>query len=135
MAEHRLTIKQRKFIDNLFLGMTQAEAYLAAGYKAKNRHVASSAANRLLKKVDIKAAIDDREAGVIAGIKRRLHAEADKSLNKVFELRDRASVPADITKLKAAQDTLDRLGIKPPERTDVSGTMHFVIEHVKRDDS
>ena len=75
-----------------------------------------------------------KELRIEADLKRRLHAEGGKSLDRIVSLRDKASSPSDITRLKAAQDILDRLGIKPEERIGIDGTMHFVIEHVKRDE-
>lgn len=48
-------IKHEKFVQNLVKGLTNGEAYIKAGYDAKNNDVASAAATRLLKDVRISA--------------------------------------------------------------------------------
>ena len=43
-----LNIKQLKFVDNVFEGMTQYEAYIKAGYEAADDSVARANASRLI---------------------------------------------------------------------------------------
>jgi phage terminase small subunit len=49
--------QHEKFVQELLRGRSQADAYLAAGYKAKSTAVASAAATRLLKNPDIQKRI------------------------------------------------------------------------------
>ena len=49
--------RHEKFVQELLRGKSQADAYLAAGYKAKSTAVASAAATRLLKNPDIQKRI------------------------------------------------------------------------------
>lgn len=49
-----LNQKQRKFADGVLAGKTPADAYKAAGYRAKNRHTAEQAASRLLRNVEVR---------------------------------------------------------------------------------
>lgn len=71
---------------------TPAEAYLKAGYKAKDERVASAAATRLLKHVNVKARIAELQAGRVerlnietTDVVRWLHAVAAFDIRKVVE--------------------------------------------------
>lgn len=67
-----LTEREARFIVNLKAGMSNGDAYIAAGYKVKNKSVASAQANRLLKRQKIQDAMqkyqdDLREKSCIKG--------------------------------------------------------------------
>ena len=49
----KLTIKQERFAQNLFLGMNQSRAYVEAGYVCKSRGTLRSAACRLATNVNV----------------------------------------------------------------------------------
>jgi hypothetical protein len=51
--------QHEKFVQEIVKGKSQGDAYLAAGYKAKNELVASAAATRLLKDVKIVARLSE----------------------------------------------------------------------------
>ena len=54
-----LNVKQLKFIDNLFVGMSQVKAYKDAGYKAEG-HSAESSASEILRNPEVAAEIKKR---------------------------------------------------------------------------
>lgn len=59
--------KRRRFVEEYRLDRNGARAYRAAGYTAKNAHVAAVEASKLLTKPDIAAAVAEAEAAVVAG--------------------------------------------------------------------
>lgn len=86
-----LTIKQRKFVDEVVKSGNATEAVKKAGYKIKNRHVAESIGSENLWKPEIKAEIEDR-LKVAKDIIYWLATTAEK----------------EETRLRAAQDIIDR---------------------------
>jgi len=54
----QLSDRIEKFCQGLVLGRTNCDAYLSAGYKAKNNATASTLAGRLLKKVEIQERLE-----------------------------------------------------------------------------
>lgn len=54
-----LNDRQRKFCENLALGMTQYEAYKRAGYDIKSEKAADAAASRLLTNVKVSTYLDE----------------------------------------------------------------------------
>jgi phage terminase small subunit len=54
----RLRDKERLFCEALVLGKTNCEAYISAGYKAKNKSTAANLAYRLLKKVCVQKTLE-----------------------------------------------------------------------------
>lgn len=61
MANNELNERQRRFADNVLRGMTQEEAYIAAGYKSKGA-AARKNASRLMTNEDVQAYLNDRRA-------------------------------------------------------------------------
>jgi phage terminase small subunit len=53
-----LTAKQQKFCEEYLIDLNATQAYLRAGYKAKDENTAYAAASRLLRNVKVKAVID-----------------------------------------------------------------------------
>lgn len=66
MSEQLLNPRQHRFVREILKGSTQAEAYLKAGYKSKNRQVADSNATRLVRNAQIKAALAAARAAPMA---------------------------------------------------------------------
>lgn len=62
MPNKKLPIKQELFCQEYIIDYNGVEAYIRAGYKAKNRHVAAVQANKLLTKPDIAKKINDLKA-------------------------------------------------------------------------
>ena len=60
-----LNEKQARFVEELLLDMSPADAYLRAGYRVASREVAWKASSRLLKNVEVLRAIDEAQAGRI----------------------------------------------------------------------
>lgn len=61
MAYSDLNQRQRRFIDEYILTGCGSQAYRKAGYKDGNNHCVAVRANQLLTKLDIKAAISQRQ--------------------------------------------------------------------------
>jgi phage terminase small subunit len=57
VQDARLSDRERLFCEGLVQGKTNYEAYLSAGYKAKNKGSANTLAGRLLQKVDIQKSL------------------------------------------------------------------------------
>ena len=82
--------QHEKFAQALVKGKSHGEAYLAAGYKAKNASVASAAATRLLKKVNIQARVAElqtkaEERAVVdrAWVLKRLVENVDRAMTAI----------------------------------------------------
>lgn len=82
--------QHEKFAQALVKGKSHGEAYLAAGYKAKNASVASAAATRLLKKVNIQARVAElqtkaEERAVVdrAWVLKRLVENVDRAMTVI----------------------------------------------------
>ena len=103
-------IRQRKFIDNLFLGMSQKAAYIEAGYKDDE-----SNASRLTSNDKVKEEIERRLADIGYRNRIRLARISETGLAKLLVIIKDDEVDFK-TKLDAIKDTLDRVGLKPVER-------------------
>jgi phage terminase small subunit len=66
MSQQLLNPHQHKFVRGILKGLTQAEAYKAAGYKAKSRAVADTNAARLIRSDRISAALASARAAPMA---------------------------------------------------------------------
>jgi phage terminase small subunit len=53
-----LTIRERKFLENIMLGMKRPDAYLAAGYNVASRNKVRASAANLLARPKVRAALD-----------------------------------------------------------------------------
>ena len=108
-------IRQRKFIDNLFLGMSQKKAYIEAGYKddAKN-------ASRLTRNDQVAAEIARRLEEIDHRNRIRLARISETALAKLLVIINNGSLD-DRVKLDAIKDALDRAGLKPVERFAIGG--------------
>ena len=91
--------QHEKFVQELLRGKSQADAYLAAGYKAKSTAVASAAATRLLKNPDIQKRI--------AEFHEKTELETALTLEEHMKelklLREMAKAEGDITAAIAAE--------------------------------
>lgn len=56
--------RRKRFADEYLVCLNGTEAYKRAGYKAKNDHVASVEASKLLAKPDVKAYVEERQKTV-----------------------------------------------------------------------
>ncbi len=68
-----LTKKQQLFVYEYLIDLNAAGAYVRAGYKAANDQVAASCAHKLLRKADIREAIDEAQGERL----KRLELDAD----------------------------------------------------------
>lgn len=83
-------IKHEKFVQNLVKGLTNGEAYLKAGYDAKNADVASAAATRLLKDVRITARLAELTQRVADSAAEKISISKSWVLNKLVENVERS---------------------------------------------
>lgn len=94
-----LTIKQRKFIDEVVISWNATDAAIKAGYKAKNRNTAHAIGAENIQKPTIKAEIEDR----LEVAKKMIYTLATTAEKEEIRLR-------------ASQDIVDRNEGKPIQR-------------------
>lgn len=82
MASNKLTPKQDLFCQEYIIDHNGVEAYLRAGYKAKNKNVAAVQANRMLSKPNIAKKINDLKEKR----EEKLKISAEWVLNEAVEL-------------------------------------------------
>lgn len=111
-----LTIKQRKFIDEVVKTGNASEA-ASKVYKCKNRVVAWSIGTENLQKPLIKAGIEDR---------------LNKAKDKIYKLMNEAE--KEETQLRAAQDIVDRVEGKPTQRVISENTIKMVDENTSMEE-
>ena len=128
--EVKLSIKHERFVNALLSGMSRSDAYLAAGYKRRDRLKVGKAAYNLWKKVEIQNEIKRRKTILFEQYKEAMDAQVADAI----EARGRlVSYPnfGSATQMKAIADVLDRAGFKPKEERDIehSGNIRFVIDY------
>jgi len=126
-----LNIRQRKFIDNLFVGMSQVKAYKEAGYEGEG-HSAESAASKVLRNVEVQSEIKRRLTDIDHRNRIRLGRISETGLAKLLNIIQDDKVDNRV-KLDAIKDALDRAGLKPVEKQEHSGEVKVNIELVGGD--
>jgi len=111
MKKNNLNIRQLKFIDNLFKGMTQTKAYIEAGYESK---ISDAKASRLVRDGKVVNEIKKRLDDINVGNRIRLGRISETALAKLLTIIQSEDVDFK-TKLDAIKDALDRAGLKPIE--------------------
>lgn len=111
MKKNSLNIRQLKFIDNLFKGMTQTKSYTEAGYESKTPDVKAS---RLVRNGKIVNEIKKRLDDINVGNRIRLGRISETALAKLLTIIQSEDVDNKV-KLDAIKDALDRAGLKPIE--------------------
>jgi len=109
MKKSNLNIRQLKFIDNLFQGMTQIKAYTEAGYSPVEAN-----ASRLIRNDKVIAEIKRRLDDIDFKNRIRLGRISETALAKLLVIIQNDDVD-NKTKLDAIKDALDRAGLKPIE--------------------
>jgi len=109
MKKSNLNIRQLKFIDNLFQGMTQIKAYTEAGYSPVEAN-----ASRLIRNNKVVAEIKRRLDDIDFKNRIRLGRISETALAKLLIIIQNDDVD-NKTKLDAIKDALDRAGLKPIE--------------------
>lgn len=133
MANDKLSVKERKFIDNLFAGMSQGKAYIEAGYKP-SIDGAYSFASRMIRKDKVKREIERRQAEIRAASMNELYVVGQSAVKSLAKMMIQGT-KEDRVKLDATKDVLDRLGIKEPEKAELehSGEVLFKLENINLD--
>ncbi len=125
-------IRQRKFIDNLFLGMSQKTAYIEAGYKAEG-HSAESSASKMLRNVEVSAEMKKRLTDINRRNSIRLARISEIALANLLNIIQDGGTK-DRTKLNAIKDVLDRVGLKPVEKQKVESGYEITVRHANEKD-
>lgn len=121
-ADKELNPRQKLFCRNYAMGMTQAEAWLGAGYDCTQESAVTQAWSAL-QKVAIKAEVERCQDRMDKAIDRILLANAYKGAIKAGQLIDfsKPEVMASMSK-----DAMDRQKGKPKQQHEMSGQ----IEHI-----
>lgn len=98
-----LTKKQKMFADSYLETGNATRAVKEAGYNIKNDGVASTIGSENIRKVNIKD---------------YLISKADAAASMIFELSQSAKTES--VRLSASKDILDRAGLKPTEKKDIT---------------
>ena len=125
----KLNPKHEKFIQNILSGMTQAEAYIAAGYSPKT---ARQNGHRLITNEYVRGEIERRLDEVKQAAKVHLEQESLKAARTLTGLLD-GGTKEDFCRLYAAKDVLDRTGLKAEEKVQHTGEIKVVKEIVTAD--
>ncbi|MEX0621817.1 MAG: terminase small subunit [Candidatus Woykebacteria bacterium] len=124
----RLSPKHAKFLQEYFNnGYNAIEAYTKAGYKAKNRIIASKAASRLLKNVEVQEILDANleEARVI------LKSAAPRMAALLVETAESKGFKQG-TRITAAREALDRVGVMRPAEAKVEQEFNIQINFIDK---
>lgn len=114
----RTNPKRLKFVEEYFKGGGNAtEAYLKAGYKAKNRDNAAKQANQLMRNNEVRELID-RE---LSKQKDKLRGLVPKAIGTLEEILDNKELRESV-RIDASKEVLDRAGVQPlpPQKSDNS---------------
>lgn len=122
----RLNERQSKFVDGIVKGMTQYEAYMAAGYKVKNADHAMSNASTLIRNPKVEKELQRRLERAEKSNRQRMAFAANQAIEELIKLAD-FSTPS--TQLNAIKDILDRTGYKPTDKHEheITGNQQITI--------
>ena len=124
--EIKLSARHQKFVEAILAGKNHTDAYLAAGYKRRDRLKVGKAAYNLWKKVEIQNEIKRRKTILFEQYKEAMDAQVADAIEARGRLVNYPNFGS-ATQMKAIADVLDRAGFKPKEETDVGGTIK--IDH------
>jgi phage terminase small subunit len=113
MKKYKLNIRQQRFIDNLFEGKSQKDAYIAAGYKGKGKS-AEASSSEILRNLKVVAEIGRRLNDINTKNKVRLGRISEVALSEALKIIKDPLVDPKI-KVDAIKDILDRVGLKTTE--------------------
>jgi hypothetical protein len=138
MSKERLNPRQMLFVDGIEKGMSQVEAYLAAGYDGgKDNHSAYSYSSQLFTNPKIVAELYKRVSNRKAGVRQRLSTMSDMATNLYIKIMSIKSDDPEIMRLqqKTASDILDRNGHKPKEEIEHTGDISISVSKAILDGS
>lgn len=119
----KLNIRQIKFIDNLFLGMSLVKAYREAGYKGRGKSDYSDS-SRLLRKANVLAELKARIEAHRETVSARLMTITDGATNayiRILKLKAGNNPALIEIQRKVAQDLFDRAGLQPVVKVALGG--------------
>lgn len=132
LAMSDLNSRQIKFVRNLLIGMTYTDAYVGAGYHAKNDTVAAANASRLIANDKVKAFWDEEKAKLLDLSRSRIVSLALDALPVVQSVMTTSK--DDFARLGAAKDILDRAGLKPETKIELGGEGRVIINFLGLED-
>lgn len=122
-----MNANQKKFVKNRIKGMSRTEAYMDA-YGTEDRVYARTAASRLMNTNDrVREAMRNYLDGAIQEAQELLEADSTEAAETLIELRKDGS-KEDGVRIRAAQDILDRAGLKPVEKAEIFGSLDISVE-------
>jgi len=124
----RISPKHLKFLQGYFSnGFDRIKAYQDAGYRVKNRIVASKAASRLLKSVEIQEILDSN----LEEAKTILKSAAPRMAALLVETADNKGVKHG-TRIAAAREALDRIGVIRPSEARIEPEFNIQINFIDK---
>lgn len=126
----RLSPRHIAFItEYLNNGYNRIDAYLKAGYKSKNRVVASQDASKLLENGRIRSILSENteEAKIILK-----NASAKAAAKLAHTLDTENPLVKEGVKVTAAKDILDRAGVLPPEQKKPDQAFNIQINFIRK---
>ncbi len=124
VKKKKLNPRQVKFIALYTTGgLTRAEAYSGAYGVKLNDQARKSAYTLIATNCDVKAQIDEIGEAKLASVKERFMLELDATAEEYFNIRSVGS-PEYAVRLKACIDHFDRVGLKPKDELELSGSLN-----------
>lgn len=124
----KLTLKQKRFVDEYILSLNQTQAVILAGYNVKNRNTAATIGYENMLKPAVREAI----LAKMTTLEQRFQEQAQLALDKLEEIlmSDGASLRL---KAEIAKTMLDRAGYKPysAERQSQRGKIETSNQHLE----
>jgi hypothetical protein len=110
-------------------GMSRSEAYEAVYGKKKNGSARQLAHQLITNNDEVKAKIKESVDEVLESGQERLLLELDETLDKYFFIRSGGNAEFN-TQLRACMDHMDRIGLKAPEKIDLTqkGDLNIKLE-------
>lgn len=128
-----LSPQELEFIDKVYAGEYQTNAYMAA-FGNNNYKSCSVMASRLLDDVRVIEEMEGREAAVSNRGRRRLNCMINKAMDGLDSLLEYSS-PLDTVKLRTILAILDRTGFPAKSQQEVSGSIGTTFQFVGIDDN
>lgn len=123
--KEKLNPRHEKFIQGILEGKTQTQAYIDAGYSAKNarQHAHQLIVTNSYVAGEIQRNLEEAKQEA----KRILELDSAESAQTMTELRD-SGTKDDFCRLYAAKDILDRTGLKVAEKLEHSGSVDHNVK-------
>jgi len=81
-----LSARHLRFVEGILAGKSQADAYRAAGFKARTQRAAESRASELVRKAEVAQELSTRRAAAVAAAMEREQVTADRIIAEVAKI-------------------------------------------------